>query len=211
MKYFEKQKLDIIKEKIKDLKNPNILELGVQKGNSTKMFLELCNLNQGHLTSIDIDDCSSVSNDENWTFINSSDDNFEFIEKSIRNKKFDVLFIDSYHEPNHVRNVFYYYFYYLKKNAFIFIDDVVWLPYVKNSIKDNQFVERINRLTFNKVLEIYNENLENLTLNISFLGSGLAIMNKIGDKLNNEKKIKNRLFSFKNLIKSYIFEPKPKK
>ena len=211
MKYFEKQKLDIIKEKIKDLKNPNILELGVQKGNSTKMFLELCNLNQGHLTSIDIDDYSSVSNDENWTFINSSDDNFEFIEKSIRNKKFDVLFIDSYHEPNHVRNVFYYYFYYLKKNAFIFIDDVVWLPYVKNSIKDNQFVERINRLTFNKVLEIYNENLENLTLNISFLGSGLAIMNKIGDKLNNEKKIKNRLFSFKNLIKSYIFEPKPKK
>ena len=210
MKYFEQEKLEIIRSKISDIKNPNILELGVQKGNSTKMFLDICNKNDGYLTSIDIKDCSSVSVDNRWKFILSSDDNFEYIDQHITNKNFNILFIDSYHEPSHVRKVFYHYFYYLKKNALIFIDDVMWLPYVENGVRDNDFSERINRLTFNKLLEIFNNNVENLTLDINFNGSGLAILKKIGDKLNEEKEIKNRLFSIKNLIKKFIYSPKPK-
>lgn len=210
MKYFEQEKLEIIRSKISDIKNPNILELGVQKGNSTKMFLDICNKNDGYLTSIDIKDCSSVSMDKRWKFIFSSDDNFEYIDQHITNKNFNILFIDSYHEPSHVRKVFYHYFYYLKKNALIFIDDVMWLPYVENGVRDNDFSERINRLTFNKLLEIFNNNVENLTLDINFNGSGLAILKKIGDKLNEEKEIKNRLFSIKNLIKKFIYSPKPK-
>lgn len=211
MKYFEREKLDIIRNEIINIKKVNILELGVQKGNSTKMFLDVCDVNDGSLTSIDIDDCSKISNNKRWNFIHSSDDNFELIDKKLYGKKFDILFIDSLHEPNHVRKVFFHYFYFLKKGGIIFIDDVVWLPYVKNAIKDNSFVEKINRLTFEKVIEIYNENISNLTLDICFYGSGLAKLVKIGDKLSKEKKIKNRLFSIKNLIKKYIFEPKPKK
>ncbi len=210
MKYFEKEKLEIIESKISSIQNLNILELGVQKGNSTKMFLEICNRNDGYLTSIDIKDCSTVSADKRWKFIFSSDDNFEYVDKFIANKQFDVLFIDSYHEPNHVRKVFFHYFNYLKKNGIIFIDDVVWLPYIKNGVRDNNFIERINRLTFDKLLEIFNNNVENLTLDINFSGSGLATLKKIGEKLNKEKKIKNRLFSIKNLIKKYIYSPKPK-
>ena len=210
MKYFEKEKLEIIKSKIVNIKNLNILELGVQNGNSTKMFLEICNQNDGYLTSIDIKDCSSVSEDKRWKFIFSSDDNFQYIDKFIYNKRFDVLFIDSYHEPNHVKKVFFHYFKFLKKNGLIFIDDVMWLPYVKSGVRDNDFIERINRLTFDKLLEIFNNNVENLTLDINFSGSGLAIIKKIGEKLNKEKKIKNRLFSIKNLIKKYIYSPKPK-
>ena len=210
MKYFEKEKLEIIRSKISDIKNPNILELGVQKGNSTKMFLDICNKNDGYLTSIDIKDCSNVSKDKRWKFIFSSDDNFEYINQHITEKKFDILFIDSYHEPSHVRKIFYHYFYYLKKNALIFIDDVMWLPYVKNGVRDNDFIERINRLTFNKLLEIFNNNIENLTLDINFNGSGLAMLKKTGDKLNKEIEIKNRLFTIKNLIKKFIYSPKPK-
>ena len=86
----------------------------------------------------------------------------------------------------------------------------MWLPYVENGVKDNDFVERINRLTFNKLLEIFNNNVENLTLDINFNGSGLAILKKIGNKLNKETEIKNRLFSIKNLIKKFIYSPKPK-
>lgn len=211
MKYFEKEKLDIIRNEITKIKNIEILELGVQKGNSTKMFLEVCDVNDGSLTSIDIDDCSEISNNKRWNFIHSSDDNFELIDKKLHGKKFDILFIDSLHEPNHVRKVFFHYFYFLKKEGIIFIDDVIWLPYVENAIKDNSFVEKINRLTFEKIIEIYNENIQNLTLDICFYGSGLAKLVKIGDKLSKEKKIKNRLFSIKNLIKKYIFDPKPKK
>tara|TARA_B100000575_G_scaffold259980_1_gene232591 strand:+ start:73 stop:708 length:636 start_codon:yes stop_codon:yes gene_type:complete len=210
MKYFEKEKLEFIKNKISDINNITILELGVQKGNSTKMFLEVCNKNNGNLTSIDIKDCSSVTEDKRWEFIFSSDDNFEYIDKYIANKRFDVIFIDSYHEPNHVKKVFFHYFSFLKKNGLIFIDDVVWLPYVKNGVEDNDFIERINRLTFDKLLEIFNNNIENLTLDINFNGSGLAILKKTGEKLNKEKKIKNRLFTIKNLIKKFIYSPKPK-
>lgn len=210
MKYFEKKKLEFIKNKISDINNITILELGVQKGNSTKMFLEVCNKNNGNLTSIDIKDCSSVTEDKRWEFIFSSDDNFEYIDKYIANKRFDVIFIDSYHEPNHVKKVFFHYFSFLKKNGLIFIDDVVWLPYVKNGVEDNDFIERINRLTFDKLLEIFNNNIENLTLDINFNGSGLAILKKTGEKLNKEKKIKNRLFTIKNLIKKFIYSPKPK-
>ena len=124
------QKLSLIKDYIKDIEKPTILELGVQEGRSTKMFLEVCDQNDGNLISIDILDCSKVSDNPRWKFIHSSDDNFEVINQHL-NKNIDVLLIDSLHEPNHIRNVFYNYFKYLKINGLIFIDDVVWLPYVK--------------------------------------------------------------------------------
>ena len=209
MKYKENEKLDIIKNKISKIPKPNILELGVQKGNSTKMFLDLCEKNNGFLTSIDIEDCSNISNSQKWKFIQSSDDNFNYINQFIK-KNLDIIFIDSLHEPNHVKKVFYNYFQFLKINGLIIIDDVSWLPFVESGINDNDFVERINRLTFEKMLEIFNSNQENLTLEINFSGSGLAIFSKLKNILKEEIKIKNRLFSIKNLIKK-LYAPKPKK
>ena len=100
---------------------------------------------------------------------------------------------------------------YLKKGGLIFIDDVVWLPYIKNASRDNQFVERINRLTFNKILEIYNTNQNNFSLNINFYKSGLAIIRKMNNKkLNDEKTIINRMGTLKNIVKKYFYAPKPK-
>lgn len=209
MKYKEKEKLEFIKNKINKFYEPNILELGVQTGNSTKMFLEICEKNNGFLTSIDIEDCSHVSKSKKWKFIHSSDDNFDYVNKFI-NKELDIIFIDSLHEPNHIKKVFYNYFKFLKINGLIIIDDVSWLPYVKNGIKDNNFVERINRLTFEKILEIFNSNQNNLTLEVNFSGSGLAIFSKLTNNLEEEIKIKNRLNSIKNLIKR-LYAPKPKK
>ena len=100
------KKLEQIFYKIKNIKNINILELGVHEGISTKMFLQLCDDNQGKLISVDIHDCSKVSNNKRWTFIHSSDDNFDLINSYIK-KDLDVIFIDSLHEPNHVKKVFY--------------------------------------------------------------------------------------------------------
>ena len=58
---------------INNIKNPNILELGVENGRSTKKFLELCNINDGHLYSVDIDDCSKVVQSSHWKFLKSND------------------------------------------------------------------------------------------------------------------------------------------
>ena len=201
-------KLNLIRERIENIDKPLILELGVKEGRSTKMFLEICDKNDGNLISIDILDYSKVSSNPKWKFIHSSDDNFDYTKKFIE-RKVDILFIDSLHEPNHIRKIFYNYFNFVKINGLIFIDDVIWLPYVKDEYRDNDFIETTNRLTFNKILEIFNSNKDNITLDMNFSASGLAIMKKIGNHLNNEKKIVNRLFSLKNILKK-IYKPKPK-
>jgi len=209
MKYKEIEKLNFIKQITEKIKFPKILELGVQNGNSTKMFLDLCDKNDGYLISVDIDDCSNVAKNKRWTFIHSRDDNFDLINNKII-KKLDLIFIDSYHEPNHVKKIFYNYYKYLKIDGICIIDDISWLPYSKFNICDNDFIERINRLTFEKILNIYNSNSENLILDFNFVGSGLAIIKKIKDELYPEKKIKNRLYTFKNILKK-IYSPKPLK
>ncbi len=209
MKTDEEKKLFKIETIVSKINKPNILELGVQQGKSTKMFLKLCEKNNGYLTSIDIDDCSKILNNPRWTFIHSSDDNFTYINKLIK-RDYDILFIDSLHEPSHVKKVFYHYFNFLKLNGVIIIDDVIWLPYIQGGKHDNDFSERINRLTFDQIIEIYNSNTKNLTLDVDFTGSGMAILKKKKNQLNQDKKIVNRMFTLKNLIKN-IYAPKPKK
>ena len=83
-------------EKIKHFQDIQILELGVKEGTSTKKFIELCDANNGFLTSIDINDCSSVVKSDRWKFIHSSDDNFYELDKIIP-KDLDFIFIDSLH------------------------------------------------------------------------------------------------------------------
>ena len=211
MQYVPKyeDKVQYIINLVNNIKNINILELGVREGISTKKFLEVCEKNQGNLTSIDIDDCSKVSSDKNWTFIHSSDDNFEILDKKIK-KDLDLIYIDSYHEPKHVEKVFFHYYDFLKIGGFCVIDDISWLPYCKNEYRDNEFSEIINRSIFNKILEIYNQNKENFSLEFYFEGSGLAVIKKKDPKLNKSKKIISREITFKNLIKSLI-KRKPKK
>ena len=202
-------KLNYIIKKIKNIPNINILELGVQKGRSTKKFIELCDLNNGHLTSVDIDDCSNVISNDKWKFIQSSDDNFEKIDQNI-SKNLDFIFIDSYHEPNHIKRIFYHYYKFLKVEGLCVIDDISWLPYCKNEYRDGEFTEDINRKTFQKILEIYNQNKENLMLEFFFEGSGLALITKKNNRLNEPKKIISREYNIKNLIKK-LYSKKPKK
>tara|TARA_B100001057_G_scaffold30213_1_gene27503 strand:- start:596 stop:1231 length:636 start_codon:yes stop_codon:yes gene_type:complete len=211
MQYVPKyeDKVQYIVNLVNNIKNINILELGVREGISTNFFLEVCKKNQGNLTSIDIDDCSKVSNDKNWTFIHSSDDNFEFIDRKIR-KDLDLIYIDSYHEAQHVEKVFYHYYDFLKIGGFCVIDDISWLPYCEKEYRDNEFSEITNKSIFNKILEIYNQNKEKFSLEFYFEGSGLAIIKKKSTLLNNSKKIVSREMNVKNLIKRFI-KRKPKK
>jgi predicted O-methyltransferase YrrM len=202
-------KLEYILNRIKNINNIQILELGVRNGNSTKLFIEICDRNLGNLMSVDINDCSKVISNKRWKFIKSSDDNFELINSNI-NQDLDVIFIDSLHEPDHVKKVFYNYYNKLKINGLCFIDDISWLPYAKDSYRDSDYVERINRLTFDKILEIKFANKDNFILEFLFVESGLAIIKKKKINLLEEpKKIYNRIFSFKNLLKK-IYSPRPK-
>jgi predicted O-methyltransferase YrrM len=186
--------------KINKIQNIQILELGVQKGRSTIKFLQLCKNNNGKLFSVDIDDCSRVSKDENWTFLQSRDDNFNYI-KSIIKSKIDVLFIDTLHEAQHVEKLIYNYFPIININGFIFIDDISHLPYLNNKKRNNFYCEINNKETFNKILDIYINNTDNIDLNFSFISSRLAIFKKKSNNLNKPVKILTREFSIKNIFR----------
>ncbi len=191
-------------DKIKEKEDLIILELGVQNGASTKRFLEICDRNKGHLYSVDIIDCSKVSDNKNWTFIQSRDDNFNLIKSKIPNE-IDILYIDSLHEANHVSKIIYGYYDLLKVGGMIFIDDISHLPYVKNGSRNNFYCEINNQETFNTILDIYFSNHKNFNLNFNFESSGLAIIKKIKkDPIRRKIKIESREFSIKNLIRKTV-------
>ena len=186
---------------IEKIDNPIILELGVQQGRSTKKFLEICEKNNGKLFSVDIDDCSNVSKSNNWKFFKTRDDNFEFIKTQIPNE-IDILFIDTLHEAEHVKKLIYAYYPLIKKNGYIFIDDISHLPYLKNKIRDNFYCEINNRETLELLISIYSENYNNFDLSFSFVSSGLAIIKKKNDsEIINHKKINDRSMSLKNILR----------
>ncbi len=198
------EKLLFIYNTIKDIKKINILEFGVRSGVSTNMFLNICEKKSGSLLSIDTDDCGNLFKNKRWKFLKSRDDNFLFIKKHIK-KKIDVIYIDSLHEPNHVKKILYYYYKFLKKDGYVFIDDICWLPYVKSSYRVNEFNEIINRRTFNKIIEIYFQNLKNINLEFNFNASGTAKLTKKNNKkLNEPKKIYNSEFGLKNIFRKAL-------
>ncbi len=186
---------------IKDINNPIFLELGVQKGVSTKKFLEICKNKNGKLFSVDVDDCSDVSNDINWEFFQSRDDNFDFIKSKIPNK-IDVLFIDSLHEAAHVEKLIYAYYPIVNNGGYIIIDDISHLPYLKDKDNNSFYCEINNKETFEKILSIYSTNTDKFDLNFSFFSSGLAIVKKKNNyELVKTKKIIERSASLKNIIR----------
>lgn len=198
--YKEKIQLEII-DLIKGYPNPIILELGVNEGISTKLFLDLCKENNGKLYSVDMNDCSNVTRDTNWTFIKSLDYNINYIKSKIPNK-IDILFIDTLHEADHVEKILYLYFDLIKEGGYIFIDDISHLPYLKNKIRNNFYCEINNQETFHRILEIYNANESKFDLSFSFLSSGIAILKKINPvKLDNKHRILERKFSLKNNLR----------
>ncbi len=192
-----------LKKDITEIKNPQILEFGVKEGRSTKLFLDICKENDGKLFSVDVDDYSHLFKDKNWKFIKTRDDNFDHLDKILPGE-IDVIYLDSLHEAEHVKKIFYHYFPKLKLNGLFFIDDISWLPYVKNKKRNSFYCEINNFETFNKLLEIYNSNIDNFEINFTFISSGMCKIRKKNNQLNVPEKIKTRLFSLKNLIRKIL-------
>jgi len=78
------------------------LELGVRSGHTTIPLLEACRLMGASLVSVDIEDPSFSPPEEYrhcWSFVKS--DAIKFLESNT--EKFDMVFIDDWHDGNHVR------------------------------------------------------------------------------------------------------------
>jgi len=200
--YINKLQREIL-PKINNIQNINILELGVQRGTSTNIFLEICEKNEGFLTSVDVDDCSKVSDSDRWKFIRSRDDDFLLIRNNI-NKELDVIFIDTLHEADHVEKIIYGYYDLLKVGGYLFIDDISHLPYLTDKPRNNFYCEINNKETFEKIIEIYSSNTDKFDLKFDFLSSGLATLKKKNqNNLDKSKKISDRKLSLRNLYRKF--------
>ena len=120
-------------------------------------------------------------------------------------EKFDIIFLDTLHEAQHVKKIFCYYYKFLKTNGFFFIDDTSWLPYVKNNYRDRFYAEINNQETFKILLEIYFSNYHNFDLEFSFVSSGFALAKKLNNnELNSPKKIPSRKLGVKNFMRKIL-------
>ena len=119
-------------------------------------------------------------------------------------KKFDIIYLDSLHEANHVEKIFYHYYDFLKVGGHFYIDDISWLPYLKSSLRNNFYCEINNRETFERLIEIYNNNFNNFDIFFTFISSGMCRIIKKNDQLNALKRIVTREKSIKNIFRKIL-------
>jgi len=208
---FDKNK--IIKEKLDTISNPTIFELGVNRGGSTNFFFNYIETNGGNLYSIDIKDCSNVLNSKKWKFLQSNDlDKKKILQEFPELKKgIDLLFIDSYHDPLHVRSLLFKWYYFVNKKGFIFFDDTESYLY---RIKKNYFLSIVNDSIDNEIKNFYHQNYDHLIYTKYFHGSGLSEFYKISDLYSypNKKKIWNynpviaKIYLYFKKLKFYLFK-----
>tara|TARA_Y100000816_G_scaffold104677_1_gene72962 strand:+ start:7100 stop:7726 length:627 start_codon:yes stop_codon:yes gene_type:complete len=195
---------DTFLEDLLKISKPQILEFGVRHGQSTEMFIEICEKNDGFLHSVDIDNYENKFNSTKWKFIHGRDDNYQLVEKFIP-KQIDLIYLDSFHNANHVEKIFYHYYPFIKENGFFIIDDTSWIIYSKNNVRDNFNSEINNYETFFRILDIYNSNIKNFDLSFNFIGSGMAKIKKItNNDLSKSKKIQIRKNTIKNILRKIL-------
>jgi len=187
--------------------NPTIVELGVDQGHSTKVFLNsIDGKTDATLISVDIRDCSGAVECDTWNFLqtDSADANSIINSCPVIKDGIDILYVDSLHTPQHVLREVYGFFAWVKKEGVIYFDDVDSCPYKKGQRKDSILVENANR-EIHKLLEaIFQANLNDLDFTVMRGSTGLAKFTKksnLGNGLRPPKYIKER--NFKLLVRIY--------
>jgi len=192
--------LRIMTDFLDDIENPKVLELGVERGSSTKAFLWYLQKTNGKLFSVDIDDCSKVANSKNWQFLQSNDLNSNFILETfdeIKKNGVDLIYIDSYHENHHVLKLLNIWFKYLKKNGAIFIDDIDSFPFREKKDIWNSIVYD---LTDETIKDFYYNNIEKTLYTKYFGENGLGKIYKLVN-FNEDANQYNKIWNYNLLIK----------
>jgi hypothetical protein len=70
--------------------------------------------------------------------------------------------------------------------------------------KIKKLIENNNKETFFKIIDILSVNEKNIKVEFLFLHSGLTIIRKIKNTLNESQKVISKEYSFKNILKKLI-------
>lgn len=193
--------------------NPIIVELGVDQGQSTKVFLNaISEKPNAKLISIDILDCKDAAKSDNWDFVQQDSADIEtlILKKPFLKDGIDLLYVDSKHTDEHVLKEVYGFFKYIKENGIIYFDDIDSGPYMRNQRKDSVSLEIANRKILNLLESIFRSNYSSFDFIISRGSTGLAKFikkSKLGDELQPPLFINERRFGlFWSLLKLITFK-----
>ena len=179
-----------INEKLDEIKNPIIVELGVaDTALSTKNFLNYVNKNGGKLYSIDIQDFSKIINNKDFENINSSKWNFLQsndldLDKILKNfpsivDGIDVLYVDSLHDPTHIEKTLIKWFKYVNKFGYIFFDDTESRVYREQK---SLFISISNDGMDDVIKKFYYRNSNLVKYTKYFIDTGLSEFYKICER-----------------------------
>ncbi len=189
LRFAANQLLEMHAEALKR-ENPIIVELGVDKGQSTRVFLNaISEKSNSKLISIDIRDCKDAVKSDEWEFVqqNSIEIDSLLSKKPILKNGIDILYVDSLHTEAHVLREIYGFFKYIKPNGVIYFDDVDSGPYMSGQRKDSINPETENRKILNLLEAIFRANYSSIDFSIYQGSTGLAKFvkrSKLGDELN---------------------------
>ena len=145
--------------------NPIIVELGVDKGQSTRVFLNAINdKSNARLISIDIKDCKDSIKSTSWEFVQQDSIDIEslLLKKPIIKDGIDILYVDSLHTQSHVLKEVYGFFEYVKPKGVIYFDDIDSGPYMNGQRKDSISTEIVNRKIFDLLEAIFRANYSSI-------------------------------------------------
>lgn len=171
-------------EHVSRLPNATVLELGVDRGQSTKVFLNAVDQKpSSHLVSVDIRDCKGVSDSDMWNFVQSDSSDVESIVNAapVLKEGIDVIYIDSLHTAEHVYKEIFGWFPYLKNGGVIYFDDVDTGPYLMGQRKDSMATEIANRNIHDLIEAVFRANMDKISLTIHYGSTGLGRFEKAGD------------------------------
>ena len=180
----------IIYNSLIKIDNPVVLEFGVNTGASSSLFAYLAEKKEGHVYSVDIKDCHDVVLSENWSFLKTDDLDTKKILKTFEKLFYgiDLIYIDSYHDSEHIKKLAYNWFPFLKKNGIMFVDDTDNLIYrEKKLIPHTVNVGEINEM----VNKIYASNHSSIIYSKTYGSSGLSSYIKTNNFGEGLKPIKN--------------------
>ena len=114
----------------------------------------------------------------------------------------DIIFLDTVHKADHVIKVLISYFDILKKDGYFIIDDISWIPYLKNNEHDHFYKEINNKETFESLLQIYSLNSSTMDIKFNLTNTGSVVITKLkNEKLIFNKKKRSRDGNLKNYLR----------
>ena len=161
--------------------SPVILELGTQRGQQpgrTKVFLAACEETGGTLVSIDIKDCSNVSDAPNFILVQSDSIAVANIVKQapILSQGIHMVFVDTVRVRAHLEKEVAGWWPFIKSEGWLFCRGVDPGPYRRGSYKDAIVLEKESEERAR--MEFFLANPDSCDLAIHYGSTGLAVLRK---------------------------------